>query len=295
MKNVPKIYHFDKFDIITPIDNNLRFQESFKFNVIKYQKDIIDFISLVQKSSNSGELLDLIRQRNIDKNKRMTFLKLFRRCVSTIIDTETSKKITKIPTEKLIETYSHTFADITSLKEYFQHISTEEISSLCCLLAEYDTRGSSGYELTKVFFAWFKNKFSSDFSINGPEAAGRDIELSKILPGFSDSSFPCDFVIQNQENQELVAVGFSRYDSTRGGAQSDDRTGGNALKVEKLKMYQKRTGKIIKIIFLADGPGLIHNDTWEEACYLADSWEDNSRVTTMKLVDIIITREWLLS
>lgn len=44
-----KIYNFDKFSIITPIDNNQRFQESFDFNVVKYQSDIYEFIELVKK------------------------------------------------------------------------------------------------------------------------------------------------------------------------------------------------------------------------------------------------------
>lgn len=290
-----KIYNFDKFSIITPIDNNQRFQESFDFNVVKYQSDIYEFIELVKKSSSSEELLYCIRQGNIDKNTRMSFLKLFRRCVSTVIDTETSKKIKKIPTEKLIETYGHTFIDIKYLKKFFEEISSEQFSSLCCLLAEYDTRGSSGYELTRIFFSWFKQNFSNDFLIDGLEAAGKDIELSSILPDFTESSFPCDFVIRKKINNEIVAVGFSRYDSTRGGAQSDDRTGGNSLKVQKLKSYKICSGKIIKIIFLSDGPGLIHNDTWKETCMLADSWEDNARVTTLKLAHIIVTREWLLS
>ena len=95
--------------------------------------------------------------------------------------------------------------------------------------------------------------------------------------------FHATLLLERKINNEIVAVGFSRYDSTRGGAQSDDRTGGNSLKVQKLKSYKICSGKIIKIIFLSDGPGLIHNDTWKETCMLADSWEDNVRVTTLKI------------
>ncbi len=287
-----KIYNFKPLDIITALDNNLRFQEALPINVAKYENDINEFKTLVLNSSSSEELLDKIRQRNIHKDKRMTFLKLFRRCVSTVIDTETSKKISKISTQSLIDAYSATFANINDLKKFFRSLTEAEIQTLSCLLAEYDTRGLSGYELTTLFFSWFKNNFA-DFEIKGPIAAGRDIELSSILSDFDDLNFPCDFIIYHQN--KLVAVGFSRYDSTRGGAQSDDRTGGNALKVAKLKNYQMKTNNIIKVIFLSDGPGLAHNDTWQENCRLADSWGDNARVTTMKIANIIITREWLLS
>lgn len=50
-------------------------------------------------------------------------------------------------------------------------------------------------------------------------------------------------------DNRLLAVGFARYDSTRGGAQSDDRTGGNSNKVDKIKRYCEKSNKKLKIIF----------------------------------------------
>ena len=67
-----------------------------------------------------------------------------------------------------------------------------------------------------------------------------------MYPDFK-GSFPCDFVIKRFGDAEVLAVGFARYDSTRGGAQSDDRTGGNANKVEKAKTFVKKFKKSIYI------------------------------------------------
>ena len=93
----------------------------------------------------------------------------------------------------------------------------------------------------------------------------------------------------------VVAVGFARYDSTRGGAQSDDRTGGNANKVEKARHYCDERGVDFKIIFLADGPDLLHSDTLSEAKELDDQWNGRVRVVTLKLAPDRITEEWFES
>lgn len=91
----------------------------------------------------------------------------------------------------------------------------------------------------------------------------------------------------------MLAVGFARYDATRGGAQSDDRTGGNWAKVEKARQFCSKTGRAFRILFLADGPGLSHNDTWKEACDIDGEWNGNVRVATLKLAQMRVTREWL--
>jgi hypothetical protein len=101
-------------------------------------------------------------------------------------------------------------------------------------------------------------------------------------------------VIRKADTQELLAVGFARYDSTRGGAQSDDRTGGNSYKVSKAREYCDESGDRLRLIFLADGPGLGHKDTWQEACELDGAWDGNVRVATMKLVDLRVTQDWLM-
>ncbi|SDX97437.1 hypothetical protein SAMN04488238_1602 [Roseicitreum antarcticum] len=209
-----------------------------------------------------------------------------------VLDTEATKKIQKISTASLVDTYGHTFKPISKLKTQFANLPTEYKYALAALVGEYDTRGQQGYQLTGEFFDWFEDHFAERYTIEGPRGAGRDVELSTIYPDFK-GSYPCDFVVRRNSDQEVLAVGFARYDSTRGGAQSDDRTGGNANKVEKAKAFDQVTPTRLKLIFLSDGPGLTHGDTWEEACALDGQWDGRVRVVTLKLAEARITPDWL--
>ena len=282
-------------DIITPIQGSPTFPEFLENKVNKYQPYIEDFCAIVQASETSSEILKYIRNPSIkmDTEKRIALLKIFRRCVSPVCDTEATKKIKKTPTEVFTTNYGHTFKDINYLKKQFNSPSPDIIYALSALLGEYDSRGEQGYILTDLFFTWFENAFPQ-LTIEGPRGAGQDIQLSNILPQFP-YNFPCDFVIKKRFSGELLAVGFSRYDSTRGGSQSDDRTGGNSDKVSKAMNFSCETGITFKIIFLSDGPGLTHRDTWEESCRLDGSWSGNVRVTTLITAPDRITAEWLLS
>lgn len=170
-------------------------------------------------------------------------------------------------------------------------ITDAEEAALACLIGEYDDRGQVGYELTERFFTWFEGTLP-DLTIEGPRSAGRDIELSSLFPRF-EGSYPCDFAIRNRDG-DVLAVGFARYDSTRGGAQSDDRTSGNYAKVLSAMDFSERTGAEFRILFVADGPGLVHPDTWAAACKLDGSWHGNVRVVTLKLCDQRVTRAWLV-
>lgn len=278
--------------IITPIDSAIRFPEILDILYEKYSGPIDIFCQLINESESSADVLKSIRSPERDADERMALLKMYRRCVSPVLDTEATKKIKKVSTESLVETYGMTFKPIGKLKEQFLNLSPEARFALAALIGEYDTRGQSGYELTGLFFDWFEEHFKDSFTIEGPRGAGRDIELSTLYPDFK-SAFPCDFVIRRASDNEVAAIGFARYDSTRGGAQSDDRTGGNSNKVEKAKAFDKVTPTKLKIIFLSDGPGLMHGDTWKEACDLDGDWDGRVRVITLKLAAKRITPEWL--
>jgi hypothetical protein len=280
--------------IITAIDSAVKFPESVDLNSKNYGEHIDLFCTMIRDSDSSEELLEKIRSNKIESSVRMSLLKMFRRCVSTVLDTEATKKILKITTASLVSDYGHTFKPISILQSQFNNLTKENRSALSALLGEYDTRGQSGYILTGIFFEWFESNLSRDFSIEGPRGAGRDIELDTIFPQY-EGKYPCDFVIRSKTTKKPLAIGFARYDSTRGGAQSDDRTGGNANKVSKAKEFCEKTGESIRIIFLSDGPGLSHRDTWHETCVLDRSWDDNVRVTTLKTANTRVTREWLLS
>lgn len=283
----------DPHSIITPTTNYILYPEILDSLIMKYRNDIIYFSNIIRGSQHTNEVLHKIRSGNIGKNTRMTLLKLFRRCVSPVLDTEMTKKIRNVSTEDLIQNYGYTFKDIDILKHQFSIIDEHQIRILSALLGEYDSRGQVGYDLTDVFFDWFENTHGHNFVILGPRGAGRDIELRDHLEDFP-YVYPCDFIIKGKYDGKIYVVGFARYDATRGGSQADDRTGGNSDKVEKAINYYQQTGNQLKILFLADGPGLTHRDIWEETCRLDGMWEGRVRVTTLKTANARVTHDWLI-
>lgn len=282
----------DPHSVITAIESGLRFPEVVPVMREKYEAAIRQFAKLAAASTDSGDLLERIRTPNIPADQRMALLKIFRRCVSGVCDTEATKKITSIPTRSLVDNYGSTFKPISKVKEQFADLNDVFISVLAVSIGEYDNRGQQGYVLTGQFFDWFEAKFKDHLTIEGPRGAGPDVELSTVIPGFNGAC-PCDFVIRNKLDRSVIAVGFARYDSTRGGAQSDDRTGGNSAKVYMIREHCIPLKKSLRIIFVADGPGLAHGDTWKETVRLDGMWEGNVRVTTLKLADKRISLEWL--
>jgi hypothetical protein len=281
----------DPNTVITPIDSTIRFPEILDELLEKYRPDIDLFQSLVMASGSSGELLDKIRQRSVASQTRMSLLKMFRRCVAPVLDTETTKKITVISTESLVGNYGSTFKPIAKLKSQFAELSDGTRAALAALIGEYDTRGQQGYQLTETFFDWFEEQFKGKLQIEGPRRAGPDVELSAIFSDFS-GNYPCDFVVRDEQHN-VLCVGFARYDSTRGGAQSDDRTGGNSFKVAKAQEFYRDTGTSFRLLFISEGPGLAHRDTWAEACDLDGAWQGNVRVSTLKLATRRVTEDWL--
>jgi hypothetical protein len=282
----------DVSKIITPIDIAVRFPEIVEILLAKYDDAIDIFCRLIIESDSSADILRKIRSPSYSADERMALLKMYRRCVAPVLDTEMAKKIRKVSSDTLIQSYGDNFKPISKLKSQFSNLPVEHRYALAALIGEYDTRGQLGYLLTEYFFEWFENHFAGQYTIEGPRGAGRDIELSEIYPEFQ-GSYPCDFVIRRCTDREVLAIGFARYDSTRGGAQSDDRTGGNSNKVDKAKAFDQVTPTRLKLIFLSDGPGLLHRDTWEEACTLDGQWDGRVRVVTLKLAPIRITAEWL--
>ncbi|MGI2027773.1 hypothetical protein [Endozoicomonas acroporae] len=285
----------DPHSVITAINSGYTFPEFMPHRIESYAEEISIFSRLIAESSSSAELLEKIRTpRAFQADLRMSLLKLFRRCVSTVCDTEATKKITKTPTSVFVDNFGYTFKDINVLKAQFSNLTHTDVASLSALLGEYDNRGEQGYILTDLFFTWIEEYFQGQLSIKGPRGAGSDVQLSSIFPEFK-GDYPCDFVIQESATTDVLAIGFARYDSTRGGSQSDDRTGGNNDKVTKAQEFCAQYNKHFKLLFLADGPGLVHGDTWQETCNLDGAWNGNVRVTTLKTAPLRLTPDWLIS
>jgi len=104
---------------------------------------------------------------------------------------------------------------------------------------------------------------------------------------------PVDFVIY--KDQTVLAIGLARYDSDRGGAQEDDRTGGYSNCADEILGYAKRKGLKTKVIFLNDGPGLLLGSMWNDYASLERSWPGKILVLTLRMVPERITASWLKS
>jgi hypothetical protein len=165
---------------------------------------------------------------------------------------------------------------------------------LCAVLWEYKDRGKKGYDLTERFFALFRSSFP-DLPIKGPERAGKDILLGEVFEPYPKPDRPVDFVIYDETERQVLAIGLARYDSDRGGAQEDDRTGGYRNCADEILNYAKRHGLHTKVIFINDGPGLLLGSMWDDYATLEQSHPGRIMVATLRMVPERITREWLKS
>ncbi len=147
----------DPHSVITAIDSGLRFPEVVPVMREKYEEAIRRFARLVSVSTSGGDLLDRIRTPLIPADERMALLKIFRRCVSGVCDTEATKKIRTISTQSLVANYGSSFKPITKIREQFADPNEAFISVLSVSIGEYDNRGQQGYVLTGQFFDGLKS------------------------------------------------------------------------------------------------------------------------------------------
>lgn len=246
------------------------------------------FRQLVNEAEDSASLLRLIhKEPGVIRNKLLSY---FCRYVSPNTKTELLKK--KGNLEKNIRDFKGEFTHIDTLRERLStRPNPDEV--MAALLFQYINRGEKGYLLTKQFFNWFRNKFSDNFKIIGPEGPGRDIDISKVLEDFKEK-MPADFVIFDKPNDNPVAIGFARYDTDRGGSQEDDRTSGNRDKIPSILKYNKDKNLNIKIIFVNDGPGLLLGSMWDDYSKI-EKESPQVLVTTLKMLDERLTEDWLVS
>jgi len=164
--------------------------------------------------------------------------------------------------------------------------------ALCAVLWEYKDRGKKGYDLTERLFAIIREHFPS-LGITGPERAGKDVLLGELFGDYPKPDRPVDFVLTHKG--EPVAIGLARYDSDRGGAQEDDRTGQYRDCAAEILGYAKQHSLPLKVIFLNDGPGLLLGSMWQDYAYIEELRPGRIKVVTLRMIPERITMEWLLS
>jgi len=251
-------------------------------------KPVLELFGQILKSSESSEKLFL---QTVDVNQpwmRVQLARVFRKYVSPNTPVEMLKQ--KRKAEWICKEFGKGFRPIVEVQKAFLSRPMPD-EALCAVLWEYKDRGQKGYDMTERMFELLRSKFP-DFEILGPERAGRDILLGEVFEDYTKPDRPADFIIKDKNN--ILAVGFARYDSDRGGAQEDDRTGGYSNASRELLDYALGKDLRTKIIFVNDGPGLLLGSMWDDYSYIEEA-SDDIKVVTLRMITERITLEWLKS
>jgi hypothetical protein len=254
----------------------------------RYGPVIEAFAELASHAPDTPALFREIQSR--PPGIRIQLLRVFRRYVSPDTTVEMLKRIRS--TEQTIERFGTRFRSIEIVLRALEARPNPD-EALIALLDEHHERGQKGYQLTEAFFVWFETAFDDrNWSIEGPSGAGRDIELQNVLPDYKIST-PADFVISDRFGTSRV-IGFARYDSDRGGAQEDDRIGGNARRLQEILAYNEAISGPLKVVFLNDGPGLLLGSMWRDYASVETSGKGRALVTTLKMAQAgRLTADWI--
>lgn len=251
-------------------------------------KPVLELFGQLLKSSESSEKLFL---QTVEVNQpwmRVQLARVFRKYVSPNTPVEMLKQ--KRKAEWICKEFGKGFRPIVEVQKAFLSRPMPD-EALCAVLWEYKDRGQKGYDMTERMFELLRSKFP-EFEILGPERAGRDILLGEVFEDYTKPDRPADFIIKDGNN--ILAVGFARYDSDRGGAQEDDRTGGYSNASRELLEYAVGKDLRTKIIFVNDGPGLLLGSMWDDYSYIEEA-SDDIKVVTLRMITERITLEWLNS
>ena len=255
-------------------------------NACQLYRPVLEIFGQLLRSSESSQRLFLGTIEVKQPWMRIQLARVFRKYVSPSTPVEMLKK--KGSAKWICEEFGKGFRPISEVqKAFFSRPMPDE--ALCAILWEYKDRGQKGYDLTERMFELLRLKFPN-YKLEGPERAGRDILLGEIFPDYPKPNRPADFVIK--KDGVILAVGFARYDSDRGGAQEDDRTGGYHHASRELLEYALGKELRTKVIFVNDGPGLLLGSMWDDYSYLEEVSDDILVVTLRMIVDRI-TEDWL--
>lgn len=220
---------------------------------------------------------------------RVQLSRVFRKYVSPETPVEMLRR--KSAAQAICDRFGKGFREITEVQERFTTRPLPD-EALCALLWEYKDRGKKGYDLTERLFIILREVFPT-LTVTGPERAGKDVLLGTIFADYPKANRPVDFVIL--EGSKPLAIGLARYDSDRGGAQEDDRTGGYRDCANEILSYANSHGLKTKVIFLNDGPGLLLGSMWDDYASLEKQWPGRVKVVTLRMVTDRITLDWLRS
>lgn len=251
-----------------------------------YTPVLVLFGQLTKSSESSSRLFFEIAEVP-EAWLRVQLLRVFKRYVCPVLPVEMTRRKTKAA--DIEREFSNKFRPINEVQKAFNSRPVQD-EAMCALLWEYKDRGKKGYDLTERFFELFRVHFRG-LQIDGPERAGRDILMKNIFADYPNPNRAVDFVIK--DGDVVLAIGLARYDSDRGGAQEDDRTGGYSNCANEFLNYAKRKGLNTKMIFINDGPGLLLGSMWNDYASIEKSWHGKIMVLTLRMVPERITTEWL--
>lgn len=253
-----------------------------------YKPVLVTFGQLLRSSHSSTNLFLSICEVQ-PQWMRIQLCRVFRKYVSPETPVEMLKK--KSQAKNICDRFGKSFRVITEVQSKFMSRPMPD-EALCAILWEYKDRGKRGYDLTERLFTIVREQYP-ELDIIGPERAGRDVRLGELFEDYPKRDRPVDFILLYNENP--VAVGLARYDSDRGGAQEDDRTGQYRDCANEVLGYARTKGLNLKVIFLNDGPGLLLGSMWRDYAHLEDSWSGQVKVVTLRMFPERITMQWLLS
>jgi hypothetical protein len=253
-----------------------------------YKPVLVTFEQLLKSSHSSTDLFLSISETK-PQWMRIQLCRVFRKYVSPETPVEMLKK--KSAAQATCDQFGKGFRAITEVQSKFQSRPMPD-EALCAVLWEYKERGKKGYDLTERLFTIVREQYSK-LNIIGPERAGKDVILGELFEDYPKPDRPVDFVLL--KNKKPVAVGLARYDSDRGGAQEDDRTGQYRDCASEIFGYAQTKGLNLKVIFLNDGPGLLLGSMWRDYSSIEDSWKGKVKVVTLRMFPERITMKWLLS
>lgn len=252
-----------------------------------YEPVLVEFGRLLKASHSSTHLFRSIMETP-SQWLRTQLCRVFKKYVSPQTPVEMLKK--KSDAEKISAQFGDSFRSVVEVQRRFEARPMPD-EALCAVLWEYKDRGKKGYDLTERLFDVFRSQHSG-LIVAGPERAGKDVLMGKVFKDYPKPDRPVDFVIY--EGKKVLAIGLARYDSDRGGAQEDDRTGQYREVAQEIIGYADSHGMPhIKVIYVNDGPGLLLGSMWNDYAYIEGQWPGRVKVVTLRMVPDRITAEWL--